>query len=420
MTASPPPHIGGIFQRIRLFGDATEKLFSRLHRGLSWQKAQQEQAQRQADIEKRNRKLRRLLRHSHMEVEKLEAILDNISEGVILQDLDGRVIKTNPASLELLGGSERNIWTSEIGGLLNAYRDVNTVPQELTPLGEPYRVQVGKRLLGAQVVALANANGIRFGTLILLKDITRDELSYRLKNSFVTHISHELRTPLAPMRVASEILLNTPEGKAPNRRMLELISRNIDVLDRMVNEMIDISAMSSGQFEIRREVVAIEPLLVDLMDEFADDVLEAKLDIRLMLRDVNRLYVMGDAKYLRWALSNLLRNAIAYNQPNQHISVRARLETRATVPHVLIDVADSGVGISEEDLPHVFELFYRGQARTQDGKRIDPRGLGQGLFVAKVIVEAHEGYLAVQSKLYEGSVFTLGVPAYAGNALNEG
>ncbi len=417
MTNSPtPPELGSTFQRIFQFGNATETLFSRLYRGLNWRKAQQDRAEEYAQMEKRARQLRRMLKNSKMQTERLEAILNNISEGVILQDLEGRVVMMNPASVALLG-SERRFWTSEIGGLLNAYRDVESVSQELTPLGEPYRVQVDNRLIGAQLVALASDNGQRFGTLILLKDITQDELSYRLKNSFVTHISHELRTPLAPMRVASEILLNTPEGKTPNRRMLELISRNVDVLDRMVNEMIDISAMSSGQFEVRHEAIDLERLLIDLVDEFSDEIADAKLDIRLMMRDVRSLVVNGDEKHLRWSLSSLIRNSIVYNEPNQHISIRARHDAHSQTPHVVIDVADSGVGISDEELPHIFELFYRGEPRTRAGKRLDPRGLGQGLYVARTIAQAHGGYLVAQSKQHEGSVFTLGIPAFIPNIL---
>lgn len=415
---TPSPEVSGFLQRIFQFGSATETLFSRLYNGLHSRKSQETQhqleTQRQAQIEKRHRQLRRMLYKSQMRVERLEAILNHVSEGIILQDLEGRVIDMNPSARELIG-SERNFWNSDIAGLFSTYREIATVQSELTPLGSPHRITLNQRVVGAQFIALADSRGERFGTLILLQDITKDELSSRLKNSFVTHISHELRTPLAPMRVASEILLNTPEGKAPNRRMLELISRNVDVLDRMVNEMIDISAMSSDQFEIRHDPIALEPLLADILDEFADEFAEAKItDVRLMLRDTNALHILGDEKNLRWAISNLIRNSIAYSEPHQKVVVRARQDTVSIPAHIIIEVADTGVGISPKDMPYIFDLFYRGDARTRNGKKLDPRGLGQGLYVSRTVARAHGGYLTAQSQQYEGSLFTLGIPSSVG------
>lgn len=406
MTQQPSPHW---FQR---FGILTGQVFSRLYRSAQKQQdaATLELASsHQQQLERRNRKLRRMLKDRAMETERLLAILDQISEGIILQELNGNVALVNNAAKALLG-SERNLWQSDIVALFSEYRDVQAVGAELVPLGSPHRVPVNQRVLEVQVAAMADRNGARFGTLIILKDITRDTLDERLKNSFVNHISHELKTPLAPMRVASEILLNTPKDKAPNHRMLELISRNIDILDRMVNEMIDISAMSSGAFSIRQDELTLDPIVWDLMQAFEEDLQEAQLTLNIWVRDSERMHFKGDEKALKWSLSNLIRNSIQYNEPLQSITIRAHVDDTSTPPHLLIEVEDTGVGISADDMPHVFELFYRGAPRTRAGKRLDPRGLGHGLYIARAIASAHGGYLVGRSQVGEGSTFTLGIP----------
>jgi PAS domain S-box-containing protein len=419
MAQSPTPQqTEGILGRIHQFGIATERLFSRLYRGLN-QRTKEEvnhHAQKQQELDKRNRQLRRLLRNTGMKVERLEQILEAISEGIILQELNGRIALVNRAAKELIG-SDRNLWHSDIVGLFAQHNADVPLNRELVPLGQPHRVQIQGRIIGAQVMALSDDRGERLGTLIILSDITRDELDARLKKSFVTHISHELRTPIAPLRMANEMLINAPTDKAPNRRMLELMSRNIDILDRMVNEMIDISAMSSGAFTIQQDMLYLEPMLYDIVDEFKEDIKEAKLELQIFFKHVDSLIVTGDEKFIRWAISNLVRNAIQYNQANQKIWIRAGLSNDSDTPSVVIQVADSGVGISSEDMPHIFDLFYRGTPRNRQGKLVDPRGLGQGLYVARMITTAHGGSLIGESKQFEGSLFTLRLPMAVSQSL---
>jgi len=137
------------------------------------------------------------------------------------------------------------------------------------------------------------------------------------------------------------------------------------------------------------------------------EISRAGLDVGIMVRDASALRIIGDDQRMRWALGHLLQNSIRYTERGGHIVVTARLEDDQ---HVAVQVVDTGVGISEKDLPHIFERFYRGEPRTRDGKLLDPRGLGQGLFIARKVAEAHNGYLSVHSSPGEGSVFTLVLP----------
>ncbi len=405
--------VNGVLSRVNRLGASTERFFSRLYAGL-WpeqavaakrHKLQMEKARMIAD---RNKQLRQSLRQREGEIARLHGILSTIEEGVIMQDMEGRIVLINRAAQKLLG-SQKNFWESELGTLFDAYRDVLHVDSELAPLGDPTRIQVNNRILGAQLAAVADKNGRRLGTMIVLRDVTRDALADRLKDQFVTAISHELRTPMTVIKGVSEILAGTAEGQPANRKMLETLTRNVDTLDRMVVELLDISEMGAGAFSIRRDRVSIEPLLWGLVNGLAADVKRAHLDVMVMLRDAAQLVVTGDEQRLRWALGHLMQNSIRYTEAGGHIVVLSRLN-EDNPAYLNIQVADTGVGISEKDLPHIFERFYRGEPRTSSGKLLDPRGLGQGLFVARTVAEAHGGYLSVRTRLAEGSTFTLALP----------
>lgn len=418
--ATNPEELGGMLKRVHQLGAATEALFSRLYGGLNRQKQLSEAAEQIEKMEIRTRHLRRALKEKSIETQRLHQILANISEGIILQDTAGRILMMNDSAKQMFG-NQRHFWSSELGTLFNEQHNLpilGKLGSELAPLGEAKRVEISNKVISAQIAAITDRNNQRIGTMMILSNVTRDSLASRMKNSLVTHISHELKTPLASMRVASEILLNTPPDKPPNQRMLEIIGSNIDILDRMVIEMLDMSAMTSGEFQINFEDVNLEDLILDIYNSFEEDIQEAQLEVFLMMKHMNELQLVGDNKHLRWAISNLVRNAIQYNQPNQAIYIAAGIDDSSD-DSIYIEVSDTGVGISDKDLPYIFDLFYRGEARTREGKLLDPRGLGQGLFVSRTIARAHGGDLRVNSVLYEGSTFTLTLPRNSKPALHE-
>jgi len=169
--------------------------------------------------------------------------------------------------------------------------------------------------------------------------------------------------------------------------------------------------MAAGTFDVQREPVGIEKLIWDVAVGMESEIKDKKVDLFVMTRDIDRLSVVGDDKRLQWALGHLIRNGAYYNQPGGMIAIAAGIESINENDYVIIRVRDDGVGISEKDLPHIFERFYRGDARTQAGKKLDPRGLGQGLFVAQTISEVHGGYISVKSQVGTGSEFTMAIPA---------
>lgn len=403
---SDPRELQGILSRVNNLGTATERMFSRLYTSFNRRSLLQQQEEKARALQRRNRRLVAIAKRREADAERLNGILASIDEGIIMQNMEGRIVLINTAARKLLGG-QRNFWESELGTLFDTYRDVTTLDSELSPLGEPTRVQINNRILGAQVAAVANEKGTRLGTMIVLRDVTRDALSDRLKDQFITAISHELRTPMTAIKGMSEVLLGQPGDRPVNRRFLETIGRNVDILDRMIVELLDISEMGADAFTVRRDDLNIQDLLWNVVKGMSPEIKRANLDVGIMVRDARRLRIKGDDQRMRWGLGHLLQNSIRYTQSGGHIVITAMLENEN---QVAIQVVDTGVGISDKDLPHIFERFYRGEPRTSEGELLDLRGLGQGLFIARQVAEAHNGYLSVRSTPGEGSVFTMVLP----------
>lgn len=396
-----------MLQRVNRLGAVTEGFFSRLYGVLSRRSRLQAEVDKVQRMSERNQQLKQQLRKREIDVDRLSGILSAIDEGVIMQDNEGRIVYINRAAKTLLG-TQKAIWETELGTLFSAYSDVNALDTELAPLGEPTRIQVNNRIVGAQLAAVSAEDGARLGTMIVLRDVTKDAIGDRLKNQFITGISHELKTPMMVIKTASELLAAAPEERPADRRWLEKLSRNVDILDRMVVELLDISEMGAGTFSARQDPLNTETLLWTVINGLEPELKRAKLDIAVMARDLESLQIRGDDQRLRWAFGHILQNAIRYTEAGGHIIIMINLENQKDIA---IRIVDTGVGISEKDLPHIFERFYRGEARTRGGILLDPRGLGQGLFVARTVIEAHGGYVRVESKQYEGSLFTIVLPA---------
>lgn len=400
MTTLPiPPNpqtLSGALFRVNSLGAASEKLFSRLYRGIRTRNTAPAPTPDPVSDE---------------ELKRLQAVLAALDDGIVMQDNEGRVVLINAAARELLG-SIKSFWQSELGMLFASYRSVAAAEAGISPLSEPTRVQVNNRIIGARLGAVADEDGTRLGTIIVLRDITKDALSERLKDRFVTAITHELRTPMTVIKGISEVLIAQSENGTPSSpKLLQTLSRNVDVLDRMIVELLDISELNDENFTVEKAPVNLEELIWNVVRGMRHEITRAGLDVSVMIRDTAALRIAGDNKRLRWAMGHLLQNAARYTEAGGHIVVTAFIGTdRRSARYGMVQVADTGVGIAERDLPHIFERFYRGEARTPSGKLIDPRGLGQGLFIAQKITEAHGGYISVSSQPGQGSVFTMALP----------
>jgi two-component system phosphate regulon sensor histidine kinase PhoR len=223
-----------------------------------------------------------------------------------------------------------------------------------------------------------------------------------LRRDFVANASHELRTPIAAVRSATETLRNGAlEDSIAAARFLDIIERNSQRLQSLVEDMLELSKLESNEFKLKREPVELErvvPLVLALFRERAE-----KKGVRLSAEVTRSLpAVEADARALEHVLSNLVDNAVKYCPSGSGIVVRATSDE----DRVKLVVADDGPGIAPEHLSRVFERFYRVDA----GRSRELGGTGLGLSIVKHMVEAMRGKVAVESRVGAGSTFTVSLP----------
>ena len=413
--------LSGTVGQVHKFGTASESLFRRISRGLNSRHALEQalqeqeklllaQAQRNENLRQQQEQQQTALRTRVSELERLHAVLGSMDEGIILQDVNGKVTMINPAAQIMLGG-KKAFWDSELGTLFERYRGVTHTWAELTPLGESGEMSLNHRIVRAHVVAIGDDERRRIGTVIILRDVTHDALAQRLKDGFVTHIARELESPISVIKLAGELLNAEPEDAAINRQLLNKLLVNVDLLDQLVLELLDIAALNAGNFDVTREPVNVENFVWSVVKGISADIKARGIDLLVMTSGINALQVSGDDKRLQWALGHLIRNGAQYNRRGGYVAVSARPATADGKTYATIRVSDDGAGISEVDLPHIFERFYRGDTNAS-GDTTSTRGLGQGLYVARAICQVHGGFLQANSRINVGSAFTMGLPVH--------
>lgn len=421
MTDTPPPQstagentqqFRGFLRVVNELGTATDTLFKRIYGSLSRRRKTLVDTEALRRAQSHARALQRRTRIQSQELARLTSVVGIIQEGVIMQDNQGRIVLMNEAAKSLLG-SINAFWESPLG---NMFRDYNTASIHidststgLEPLGESESVEVNNREVGVRLARVLSNRGNVLGTVMILSSLqpVESSLSDRLKTSFTTAMTHELRTPLTSIKGMSDVLLSMSETHPPQRRFLEAIGRNVAILDNMIIELLDLSEIEADSFEIRQDPLRLDEQVFAVVKGMEPRLTKAQLSVNVMVFSSDNLHIMGDARRLQWALNHLIRNAIQYTEPGGEIVIQVG---RRHGNKVLLKVIDNGVGIQEQDIPLIFQRFTRGEARGRDGRVIDPRGLGQGLYIARAVAEAHGGNIEVASAIHEGSTFTISLP----------
>ena len=224
----------------------------------------------------------------------------------------------------------------------------------------------------------------------------------RLKAEFVANTSHELRTPLQGIMGSTKLMLagkvTDPETQ---REFLTIIEKQSERLTELINDLLDVSRMESGRFNIEKEPMSLVDVVHDAVMELdnlaAERAIEIREDVPAQLPEVE-----ADPKRMKQVVINLLSNAIKFSDEGGRITVSAR----AKAEEVLIRIADQGSGVPEEAIPHLFQRFYQvdGSSTRSSG------GSGLGLYISGQIVEAHGGHIWAESRLGEGSTFSFTAP----------
>jgi two-component system phosphate regulon sensor histidine kinase PhoR len=244
------------------------------------------------------------------------------------------------------------------------------------------------------------------GALAILHDVTELERLERVRKDFVANVSHELRTPLAAIRGYAETLLDGAlEDHENNRRFVEIIEAQATRLTNIASDLLTISELESNNAATAPKPISIRAALGSAM-RTVESVARVR-GVRLLCDKVDGVQVLGNELQFEQVFVNLLDNAVKFNRPNGEV----RVEAQATEGTAQIIISDTGIGIPSEDLPRIFERFYRvDKARSRE-----MGGTGLGLSIVKHVIEQMGGTVVVTSQVGQGSRFTLTVPRFIGS-----
>ena len=260
-------------------------------------------------------------------------------------------------------------------------------------------------ILRLTIAPIDDGNRHTVGAVALFRDITQSERLEQTRREYVANVSHEMRTPLTALRGLIEPLRDgMVKDEAARMRYYNIMMRETMRLSRLINDLMELSRLQSGQLSLKLERVHLEPILDDLAEKYRSKAEDSELQFSVDFPE-HLPAVLGNDDRIEQVLVILLDNAMKYT-PSQNPAGEqgwVRLEAEETTNYVRLRVRDNGLGIAESDLPHIFERFYKVD------KAHSGMGSGLGLSIAREIVQRMGQSLTVDSELGKGSVFTLTV-----------
>ena len=355
---------------------------------------------------------------TNFEKNQIINILDSISFGIIITDIQDNVLHSNDYMLNLLNKKRENaldrplsevlehdeilsfMAQQESMGQTKTVSHIETTFPELAP-GEIFQVSSSYLSDGGEGV---------IGKAIVAKNITMEKTAEKAKHDFIAHVAHELRAPLTTIKSYNEMLMGGEiDDDEMKKEFYNTISDETDRLARLIENLLNISKMEMGALELKAGLTKTDWLCKDCLAAIDAPAQKKHITIETHLPD-NFPSLVGDKDLLEVAIINVLGNAVKYTPDNGTVIFSMGEQDKA----IIFDISDTGYGISEEDLPNVFDKFHR----SDDPNITEQTGSGLGLAITLEIIQLHGGKIEVQSEVGEGSRFIITLPKeqyYFGN-----
>ena len=337
------------------------------------------------------------------ERERLEATIASMTDGLVMLDRDCVVATINPALENMLG-----LRAEELIGMPTAGWCVDPQLSPLVALchagsGEEIMLNSpSQRVLKVYTSGVSDSTGSYLGEVRVVHDVTREKELERLKDDFISNVSHELRSPLHSIRGFIRLML---DGKVPDlqthREFLTLVEDQSKHLNKLVDDLLDVFRMESGQMELEKQPASMREVIDKAVKRLRNLADGKGITIEIKTADVLP-DVEGDAERLEHVVANLVDNAIKFS----HQGGRIIIEANGRDGKLLTKVTDNGIGIPAEAIPRLFERFYQVDSSMTRGAG----GSGLGLYISRQIVEAHGGEIWVESEPGRGSTFNFTIP----------
>ncbi len=327
---------------------------------------------------------------------RLEAVLRSTSDGIIVTDQQGEVLQANPVA---------HTWLTQTFSPQDARR-LREAVRELAERAEERPDEVleltGLDLqLSVAPISELGSEGAR--AVVAVHDVSHLRALERLKSQFVTNVSHELRTPITTIKLYLALLRRSSPEKW--EEYLDALEQETERQVRLVEDILQLSRIDAGRLELKPRPVSLNELAEVAVVSYRALAQDGGLTLEHLLCE-RELVALADPEQMTWVLNNLLVNAIQYTSAGGRIEVSTGKEEAAGRVWAVVKVADTGIGIPEGELPHIFDRFFRGE----EPRKMQVPGTGLGLAIVKEVVELHGGRVAVESQLGEGTTFTIWLP----------
>jgi two-component system, OmpR family, phosphate regulon sensor histidine kinase PhoR len=326
---------------------------------------------------------------------QVEAILRSIQDGIVVMDAQGTILHTNEV---VSSWFNHTLTLEDVQKLKDRVRSLAKDPQ----LDSEVLLDLHNLSLELVKTSIPDVEAGAGSTLVVIHDITHLRALDRLRSRFVSNISHELRTPLSSIRLCLRLIRQQPDRLD---HYLDVMEREVGYEIQLIEQVMKLSRLDAGGFDVDRERKSLDGMVKIALanHQFMADTEGIALHYEPADLD---LVVLADQRYILQALNNLLRNAIKFNESGGNVTIRIRQRATQERRWATVVVEDTGMGIPDDELPHIFDRFFRGARPSAD--RIS--GYGLGLAMAKEIVELHGGKITVTSEVDRGSAFTVWLP----------
>lgn len=326
---------------------------------------------------------------------QLEAILNSSADGIVVAGTGGEVILANPVAQtwlnRTLSPSEAELLREEIRALAARCDEQPEAILELTGLDLQLRAAP---ISEPQLEAAA--------AVVAIRDVSHLKALDRVKTRFMSNVSHELRTPIATIKLYAHLMQRHPDNW---REHLDMLAQEADHQARLVQDILQISRVDAGRLEVKPEPTALDRLVEEVIESHRT--MADSHGVALERRAMDPAPVaLVDEHRMRQVLDNLVVNAVRYTHEGGEVVVSARRQRAQGRLWATVTVRDTGMGIPQDELPHVFERFFRGEKV----RSMQISGTGLGLAIVQEIVELHGGHVTVESQVNEGSAFTVWLP----------
>jgi two-component system phosphate regulon sensor histidine kinase PhoR len=345
-------------------------------------------------------KMQRQMKKRAREKDRLNTVMHVMTDGVIILNRMGSVKLINPAAARMLNTTDAKAMHRSFVQAVRDHRIAEVWKRcQITGEEEVAAIELGVTQFMRVVVTPFLGRAGR-GYLVMLQDLTQMRRLQTVRQDFISNISHELRTPLASLRALAETLRDSALDDPPAAaHFLDRMEIEVDALTQMVEELLELSRIESGQVPLRLNPVLPHAAIVPAVDRLRAQAERGQLTLEI---DVPREMplVLIDAGRIHQVVTNIVHNAIKFTSAEGTI----RVEATSDATTVTVAVSDTGTGISANDLPRIFERFFKTDRSRAVG------GTGLGLAIAKHIVQAHGGTIWATSQEGNGSTFYFTMP----------